>query len=61
MTLHVDPKPAPDPGALPSAVTFFLTAEERRRVLRALKELDQDRAGALLKALGIERQQITSR
>lgn len=38
---------------LPWALTFFLSADERRRVLRALRRLHTDRSRALLLALGI--------
>ncbi len=51
-----EPKAAPDPGTLPSAVTFFLNAEERREVLRALRVIDSDRTRALLKVLGVRRE-----
>ncbi|MEQ8770299.1 MAG: hypothetical protein RIB60_07300 [Phycisphaerales bacterium] len=50
---HTTPQPAPDPGTLPSAVTFFLSAEERREVLRALRAIDRDRVKALRRALGL--------
>ncbi len=49
------PMPAPNPDTLPSAVTFFLTAGQRREVVRALRAIDRDRARALLLALGIKR------
>ncbi|MEZ6319175.1 MAG: hypothetical protein R3B49_10570 [Phycisphaerales bacterium] len=48
------PKPAPDAATLPSAVTFFMNAGERRRVLAALRAIDDDRARALLIALGLK-------
>ena len=38
---------------LPYAVTFFLTAGERREVLHKLRALDADRVTALKKALGV--------
>jgi len=47
------PAPMPARDALPSPVTFFLTAGERRRALGALRRLDADRARALCKALRI--------
>jgi len=49
------PAPPPNPDDLPHPVTFFLTAGERRRVLRALRTIHADRAAALLKALSIRR------
>jgi len=39
---------------LPSALTFFLTRDQRKQILRALKALNQDRTAALIKALNIE-------
>ena len=41
------PRAAPSVDSLPHPVTFFLSAGERKRVLRALKRLDRDRARAL--------------
>jgi len=52
MSTHV-PAPAPDPGALPHSLTFFLNSRERRDVLRELKRLESDRSRALLGALKI--------
>lgn len=48
------PREGGDPDALPHALTFFLSAAERRAVLRALRRFERDRARALLRALGIE-------
>ena len=39
---------------MPHALTFFLTPEERRRVLGALKRRHADRARALCMALKID-------
>ncbi len=46
---------APDAGELPHALTFFLSAAQRRAVLAGLKRIDGDRARALLRALKIEK------
>ena len=48
------PKPARPraPGDLPHPVTFFLTADERRDVLRVLGQVDCDRNRALLTLVG---------
>lgn len=43
----------PSRDQLPHALTFFLTEDERRRVLRRLRQIDKDRARALLKSLRI--------
>ncbi|MFG0275081.1 MAG: hypothetical protein ACF8QF_08490 [Phycisphaerales bacterium] len=40
---------------LPHPVTFYLTAEERRALLKKLRRHDADRTRALLAALKIER------
>jgi len=53
---ELEPKPAPDPDALPHPLTFFLSANQRRAVLRELKKRHADRTRALLGALGIERE-----
>lgn len=50
------PRPAPDADRLPHALTFFLTAGQRRRVVRALKRHGADRATALVRALGAEQE-----
>lgn len=50
-----EPSPPPDPERLPSAVTFFLSAGQRRMVLAALRAIDRDRTLALLRMLEIER------
>jgi len=47
------PQSPPDPGTLPRPLTFFLDADERRDVLRALKSHHADRARALLLSLGL--------
>lgn len=51
------PSPAPptDPAALPHALTFFLSADQRAAVLRALRKKSRhpDRTLALLHALNI--------
>jgi len=49
------PKPEPTREHLPAALTFFLTAIQRRMVLRALRAIDDDREDALLTALGLAR------
>lgn len=41
-------------GALPSALTFFMSREERAAVLRALAKLSNDRTRALLIAAGVD-------
>lgn len=48
------PKPIPETstGALPSALTFFVTRAQRNAILRTLKRLSDDRSRALLIALG---------
>ncbi|MFG0253193.1 MAG: ParB/RepB/Spo0J family partition protein [Phycisphaerales bacterium JB038] len=43
--------PAPNPTELPSTLTFFLSGDDRRRVLSALGELHAERSRALLLAL----------
>jgi hypothetical protein len=50
------PRPvrAPPPDALPSSVTFFVTAAQRRALLARLREIHHDRAAALFAALGID-------
>ncbi|GJM19552.1 MAG: hypothetical protein DHS20C14_17650 [Phycisphaeraceae bacterium] len=45
------PAPAPEPASLPSAVTFFMNAGDRARVLAALRAIDRDRVRALMSAL----------
>jgi len=49
------PQPIKEPNQshLPAALTFFLTRDQRKQILRALKALDQNRATALIKALNI--------
>lgn len=49
----IEPAPAPEPGALAQPLTFFLTVDERRAVLRALRRIHTDRRRALLVALRI--------
>jgi len=48
----VPERPSPE-GELPHALTLFLTRDQRRAVLRRLREVDKDRARALLRALGV--------
>jgi len=43
-----------DEGVLPHALTFFLSAAQRKSVLDRLRREDRDRARALLRALRIE-------
>ncbi|MDX2116467.1 MAG: hypothetical protein SFZ24_12730 [Planctomycetota bacterium] len=47
------PATPPAAGTLPTTLTFFLTVDERREVLRALRRVGRDRARALLRALRI--------
>jgi len=42
------------PDHLPHPVTFFVTARQRTRILRALRAIHPDRAVALQSALGIK-------
>lgn len=42
-----------DQSHLPSAVTFFLTKEQRTKILRLLKSIDENRSQALITALNI--------
>lgn len=41
-------------GALPSALTVFLSAAQRRQVVRALKKIDARRDRAILRALKLD-------
>jgi len=47
------PRIEDDPGALPSALTFFVTVAQRRTLLETLSAWSCDRTGALLMALGL--------
>ena len=47
------PKNEPNTHALPSAVTFYMSVQERRQLLRALKPLAQNRSQAILIAMGL--------
>ena len=47
------PKIESDVGALPSALTFFVTLAQRRALLKALGAWSPDRTRALLMALGV--------
>ncbi len=47
------PAPPPAEGALPHAITFFVSAEQRRLILAALRAFDKDRVRALCLALGV--------
>ena len=49
-------KPARPPrfGAMPHALTFYVTADERAAVLRTLRRYGRDRRPALLRALRVE-------
>jgi len=47
------PQTEPSQSHLPAALTFFLTRDQRKQILRALKVLDPDRVNALLAALKI--------
>ena len=49
------PHPAPptDKDSLPTSLTLYLTAAQRRAVLRALRRIHPDRSAALLAALDL--------
>lgn len=47
------PKPERGTGHLPNALTFFMTRDQRTRVLRALRTHHDERTRALLIALGL--------
>lgn len=47
------PKNEPNTHALPSAVTFFMSVQERRELLRTLQPIAQNRSHAILIAMGI--------
>lgn len=49
----IDAIEAPDMEALPQALTFFLSSEDRRAVLAALREIDADRNRALVKLVAM--------
>jgi len=51
--MHRAQEDKPSRDRLPHALTFFLTEDERRKVLRRLRRIDKDRARALLRALRI--------
>jgi len=44
---------------LPSAVTFFMTQNQRRSLLRILRSIDTNRSNAMLIAMNIDQQPIT--
>lgn len=48
------------PSTLPHPLTFFLTREERRRVLAALNCPAPERTQALLRALGLTQSLVPS-
>jgi hypothetical protein len=50
----IGPKDPIPEQELPHALVFFLTREQRRAVLGALKQLHASRAIALLRALGVD-------
>lgn len=50
--LRIVPQPARE--ELPSAVTFFVKASQRRAILQMLRTVHADRAVALLTILGID-------
>lgn len=56
-TDHQPPQPATEPSRehLPSAITFYTTALQRRLILRALRAIDDRRTPALLRALALSR------
>ena len=49
------PRHEPDTNALPSAVTFYMSTQERRALLGVLKPLATNRSDAILIALGLQR------
>ncbi len=49
------PRPAPTPDSLPHALTFFLSAGDRERILKKLRRYAPDRSTALRAALGLSR------
>lgn len=55
MNQQNDERALPARGSLPHALTFFLTEDERREVLRKLRRIDKDRARALLRALRLDK------
>ncbi len=48
---ELHPAPPPERDALPYPLTFFLTALQRRRVVRALRRIHPQRTTALLMAI----------
>jgi hypothetical protein len=52
--------PAPDPGALPHPLTFFLSSRDRERVLDVLARVHRVRAVALLRALNLSDSHVTT-
>lgn len=48
------PREGVDAAGLPHALTFFVSAEDRRAVLAKLRRIEKDRARALLRALKID-------
>lgn len=51
------PAPPPEPGTLARPLTIFLTADEHRAAVRALRRLHSDRARALRIALRLDRKE----
>ena len=49
------PKREHDTDSLPSAVTFFMDASQRKALLNALKRFSNNRSNAILIALDINR------
>lgn len=49
------PAAPPDVRDLPHPLTFFVSGRDRRRILRALRRVDGDRAFALKRVLGLDR------
>jgi hypothetical protein len=49
------PCPAPTRDDLPHAITFFVSAGERERILKKLRRYGPDRTAALRAALGLAR------
>lgn len=54
---HEPPKPRPAPARrdLPHALTFFVSAGDRERILKKLRRYGPDRTAGLRAALGLSR------
>lgn len=51
-----EPKASVPHDALPHALTFYLTAGQRRAVLAVVRKYHRTRATGLLRALGVEQE-----